>query len=188
MRSYEPASGKILWEMAASGRCSDSPVASDKLLYVDSGDRLTGQRGILAAIKPGATGDISLGGDSASSEFVVWSATLPGHRVASPIVANDCLYLIEQQGGIIRCLDASTGKQHFRQRLPGAAGLTASPWTSGGKVFFLDQSGQTFVLDPGPQFKLLVTNKLADEMFWASPAIAADSLFLRGIDHLYCIR
>jgi outer membrane protein assembly factor BamB len=188
MRSHEPATGKVLWEMAASGRCSDSPVASDKLLYVDSGDRLTGQRGILAAIKPGASGDISLTGSSASSEFVAWSAILPGHRVASPLVANDCLYLIEQQAGIIRCLDANTGKQHYRQRLPGAAGLTASPWASGGKVFFLDQSGQTFVLDPGPQFNLLATNKLADEMFWASPAIASDSLLLRGIDHLYCIR
>src|SRR5262245_55191197 len=60
MRSYEPATGKLLWEFAASGRCADSPIASDTLLYVDSGDRLTGQRGILAAIKPGASGDISL--------------------------------------------------------------------------------------------------------------------------------
>jgi outer membrane protein assembly factor BamB len=70
----------------------------------------------------------------------------------------------------------------------GATGLTASPWTSGGKVFCLDQSGQTFVLATGPEFKVLATNKLADEMFWASPAIAGDSLFLRGIEHLYCIR
>src|SRR4029453_15662510 len=155
MRSYDPASGKLLWEMAGSGRCAVSPVVGKDLLYVDSGDRLTGQRGILAAIKPGASGDISLTGSSASSEFVAWSATLPGHRVSSPIVPNDCLYLIEQQAGIIRCLDANTGKQHYRQRLPGAAGLTASPWASGGKVFFLDQSGQTFVPGPGPTLNLL---------------------------------
>src|SRR5438105_2020889 len=59
MRSYDPSSGKLLWEMAGSGRCAVSPVVGDNMLYVDSGDRLTGQRGILAAVKPGASGDIS---------------------------------------------------------------------------------------------------------------------------------
>ena len=59
---------------------------------------------------------------------------------------------------------------------------------SSGKIFCLDQSGQTFVLATGPQYKLLHTNKLADEMFWASPAIADGALFLRGVDHLFCIR
>jgi outer membrane protein assembly factor BamB len=113
---------------------------------------------------------------------------LPGHIVASPVVANDCLYLCDQKAGIIRCFNALTGKEHYRQRLPGAAGLTASPWTSDGKVFFLDQSGQTFVLAAEPTYKLLATNKLADEMFWASPAAAGDSLFLRSVDHIYCIR
>jgi len=97
------------------------------------------------------------------------------------------LYLCEQSAGIVRCLDAATGKQHYRQRLPGATGLTASPWAMNSKVFCLDQSGQTFVLAPGPKYELLHTNKLADEMFWASPAIAHGSLFLRGVDHLYRI-
>jgi outer membrane protein assembly factor BamB len=113
---------------------------------------------------------------------------LTGHRVASPAVAADCLYLLEQQAGILRCLDLETGKQHYRQRLPGATGLTASPWIKDAKVFCLDQSGQTFVLQAGPEFKILATNNLADEMFWASPAIAGDTLLLRSVDHLFCIR
>ena len=92
MRSYDPASGKLLWEMAASGRCSPSPVAAGDLLFVGSADRLTGQRGIVAAIKPGASGDISLEGDSTTNEFVLWSSKLSGHRVASPVVSADCLF------------------------------------------------------------------------------------------------
>jgi outer membrane protein assembly factor BamB len=188
MRSYDPASGKLLWEMAASGRCSPSPVAMGDLLYVGSADRLTGQRGIVAAIKAGASGDISLDGESTTNDFIVWSVKLSGHRVASPVVAADCLYLLEQQAGIIRCLDAKTGKEHYRKRLPGATGLTASPWTSSGKVYCLDQSGQTFVLAAGPEFNVLHVNKLADEMFWASAAVAGDSLFIRGVDHLFCVR
>jgi outer membrane protein assembly factor BamB len=188
MRSYDPATGKVLWEMAASGRCSSSPVAEGDLLFVNSGDRLTGQRGLLAAIKPGGSGDISLLGDAMSSEHVAWAVDLTGHRVASPAVALGCLYLLEQQAGILRCVDAQTGKQHYRQRLAGATGLTASPWVKGDKVYCLDQSGQTFVLQAGPDYKVLATNKLADEMFWASPAIAGNSLLLRGVDHLFCLR
>jgi outer membrane protein assembly factor BamB len=188
MRSYDLATGKVLWEMAASGRCSPSPVASDDLLFVNSGDRLTGQRGLLAAIKPGGSGDISLLGDATSSEFVAWAVDLTGHRVASPAIAAGCLYLLDQQAGIMRCLDAQTGKQHYRQRLPEATGLTASPWVNDDKVFCLDQSGQTFVLQAGPEYKVVATNKLPDEMYWASPAVTADAVLIRGADHLYCIR
>jgi outer membrane protein assembly factor BamB len=203
MRSYDPATGELLWEMAGSGRSAASPVATRTLLFVNSADRLTGQRGIVAAIRPGAIGDISLTGetaksdaaksdatrsDTAKSDFVVWSANLPGHRVASPLVIGDFLYLLEQQAAIVRCLDAHTGKEHYRKRLPGATGLTASPWTSGGKVFCLDQSGQTFVIEPATELKIIATNKLGDEMFWASPAISGERLLLRGVEHLYCVQ
>jgi outer membrane protein assembly factor BamB len=186
MRSYDPAAGRLLWELSGSGRCSSSPVGSADLLYVNSGDRLTGQRGILAAIRPGGSSDISPTAKT-TGEFVAWSVPLTGGRVASPLLAGDCLYLPEQQGGLIRCLDAQTGKQHYRQRLPGAAGFTASPWSSGDKVFCLDQNGTTFVLAAGPKLEVLATNKLADELFWSSAAVAGDSLLIRGIDHVYCV-
>jgi outer membrane protein assembly factor BamB len=188
MRSYEPATGKLLWEMTASGRCATSPVATRKLLFVASGDRMTGQRGILAAIRPGGSGDISPNDSETRSEFVAWSVNFTGHPVASPIVVNDCLFVLTQQAGIITCFDANTGKQNYRQRLPGASGLTSSPWAVADKVFCLDQSGQTFILAAEPKYRLVRTNKLAEEMFWASPAPAGDSLFIRGLEQLYCIR
>jgi outer membrane protein assembly factor BamB len=188
MRSYEPLSGKLLWEMAAAGRCSMSPVATDTLLYVDSGVRLTGQQGAIVAIRPGAEGDISLQGNDTTSSFVAWTAKLSSTRVASPLVLKDCLYVLEQQSGISRCLDAKTGAEHYRKRIPGATGFTASPWAAGGKAYFLDQTGQTFVIEPGPALKVLATNKLDDPMFWSSPAIAGNSILFRGNDHLFCVR
>src|SRR5262249_19766669 len=74
-----------------------------------------------------------------------------------------------------------------RQRLQGARGFTSSPWAQGGKVYCLDQSGTTFVVQAGKEFKLLGRNKL-DELFWSSPAAARGAPFLRGGDHLYCVR
>jgi hypothetical protein len=93
---------------------------------------------------------------------------------------------LQENSGIVRCLDAKTGKQHYRRRLPGATGFCASPWASDGNVFCLDEAGQTTVLKAGPQFEVIATNKL-DEMFWSSVAVIGDRVLLRGVDHLYCI-
>jgi hypothetical protein len=75
----------------------------------------------------------------------------------------------------------------YRQRLPEAKTFAASLWAADGKVFLLDESGRTFVVRAGPQFELLGTNKL-DDLFWASPAVTADALLMRGAENLYCIR
>jgi hypothetical protein len=44
------------------------------------------------------------------------------------------------------------------------------------------------VLQAGPKLNILATNKLDDEMFWASPAIAGNAVLIRGIDFLFCVR
>ena len=97
------------------------------------------------------------------------------------------LYVLRTNGGILTCYDAKTGKPLYKDRIPGAAAFWTSPWAGEGKIFCLDDAGTTYVLDAGPQFKVLGTNKL-DEMFWASPAVAGGSVLLRGVEHLYCIR
>ena len=186
MRSYDPDTGTLLWEMAGSGRCSPTPVGDENLLFVDSTDRLMGRTGILAAVKAGASGDISLSGSETSNAFVAWSTKLAAFRVASPLLYQDCLYICEHGGGIVRCFDARTGQEHYRQRVPGAAGFTASPWASGGQVFCLDENGLTSVLAAGPKFQVAGSNKL-DGVFWSSVARVGDRLLLRSVDHLYCV-
>ena len=99
---------------------------------------------------------------------------------------DGCLYVADQRSGIVGCYDAKTGEQHYRERLPDAKGFTSSPWAYDGKVFCLDEEGQTTVLKAGPSFEVLATNKL-DDMFWSSVAIADGRLLLRGLERLYCI-
>ena len=85
------------------------------------------------------------------------------------------------------CYDAATGKQLYKERLRGAGSFTASPWAYDGKVFCLDDAGTTHVIKAGPEFKALGENDV-EEMCWSSPGAAAGALFLRTVDHLYCIR
>lgn len=186
IRAYDPDDGELLWEMNGDGRCATTPVGNDALLYVGSVDRLTGRSGLLAAVRAGASGDISLTTSAPTNSFVAWSVQRAAPPLASPLLYHGCLYVLQQHGGIIGCFDAKTGKPHYRQRLPGAAGFTASPWANDGKVFCLDENGQTYVLQAGPKLEILATNKL-DEMFWSSAAAIGNHLLLRSVDHLYCI-
>jgi outer membrane protein assembly factor BamB len=187
-RSYDPRSGKLLWHIDASGRTSTTPVGDQELLFVDSYDRLTGRIGAFTAIRPGGDGEIVLDSDSdePNHPLVAWSRRLSGSRVASPTLYQSCLYVPEQQSGVVRCLDAATGKEHYRKRVPGASGFTASPLANQGRIFLFDQNCVTTVVEAGAELKILAKNDLG-EMCWGSPAIIGERLLVRTLDHLYCI-
>jgi outer membrane protein assembly factor BamB len=186
MRSYDPESGRLLWSMAGYGRTASTPVGDADLLFVDSGNHVTGENGIFAAIRPGASGDISLKEDVSTNAFVAWSGVVKGYRIASPILCQGCLYVLEQDGGIIHCIDAKTGEEHYRKRLPNASGFAASAVAKGNKLYFVDQNCHTTVFEAGPELKVIASNNL-DEMCFASPAIVGDHLLIRTVDHLYAI-
>jgi hypothetical protein len=86
----------------------------------------------------------------------------------------------------VNCYDAKTGKPAYQRQRLGSGAFWASPWAYDGKIFCLDDQGETFVLQPGPTFKVLARNKLQDQ-FWASVAIAEQGLILRGVEYLYCV-
>ena len=139
--------------------------------------------GSLYAIKAGAEGKLT----TTKGDGIAWSRPKAGPSAASPLLYEGFVYVLDRSG-MLSCFDAKTGKPAFEcERLPAGRGFWASPWGCGGKVYCLDESGQTFILAAGAEFKVLGTNRLGD-MFWSSPAVAGDSLFLRGVDHLYCIR
>jgi hypothetical protein len=92
--------------------------------------------------------------------------------------------------GFLSCRDAKTGKERYdkqRINLDGTSGFTASPWAYDNKVFCLSEDGDTFVIQAGPEYKLIGKNSLG-EMCMATPAIARDSLIIRTASRLYRIR
>jgi outer membrane protein assembly factor BamB len=148
-----------------------------------------GGGGTLFAVKAGAEGDITPKQGETTSAGVAWSVPRGGPSNASPLVYQGYVYVLAQQGGMMSCYDAATGKPAYsRERLPGAKAFWASPWAADGKVYCLDEDGQTHVLAAGPEFKVLGKNALSKELYWSTPAAAGGALFIRGVDHLYCIK
>ena len=154
-------------------------------LYVQSG--LPGAFRPIYAIRPGGSGDISLAADATSNEYVAWSQQRAGAYVPSALVYGDCLYTLHSQG-FLTCHDPDTGQEVFgRTRIGGvAAEFAASPWAYNGKIFAASEDGDTYVLEAGPEYRLLGTNSL-EERLLATPAIARGSLFIRTASSLWRI-
>ncbi len=185
-RSYD-LSGELLWEF--DGRMSNlvipSPFAAHDLLYITSGYVGDAHRPVYA-IKPGASGDISLQGDDTSNEFIAWYQPTAGPYNPSPIVYGDYYYTLYDRG-FLTCHDARTGEQVYdKQRFAPGASFTASSWAYNGKLFFLSEDGDTYVVEAGPEFKLLQTNPLED-LCLSSPAVSQGSLLIRTASKLYCL-
>ncbi len=185
VRSYDAATGEVLWELRkVRGGFSASPVADGERLYVGANGPFS--NGPLYAVRAGARGDITPKPGERSSAGLAWLRTGSNLSLASPLVCGGHLYVLGARS--LSCYDARTGEPRYvKERLPGARNCTASPWAYDGKVFCLDEDGQTFVVRAGPAFQLLGKNRL-DEMCWATPAVCGGALFLRGVEHLYCIK
>ena len=180
--SYD-LTGKELWRMKGmSGTPVPTPFAYNGLLYINGG------RGRpLFAIRPGGAGDISLGKDQTSNEYVVWSAARAGTYLPSSVAHEGAIYTLTETG-ILSRFDAKTGTQTYKTRIdPAATAFTTSPWIYNGKLFCLSEEGQTFVVSTGENFKLLHVNEL-DDMAQATPALVGDRLLLRTEHKLYSIR
>jgi len=186
VRSYD-LSGTQKWEL--SGMTSlhvPTPVAAHGLLFISSGFLADARRPVYA-IRPGATGDISLKEGETSNRFIAWSNPRLGTYDTSPLVYGDYYYTLMDRGFLL-CHDAKTGKEIYpRQRITAeASGFTASPWAYNGKIFALSEDGDTFVMQAGPEFKVLGKNPLG-EMALATPAVAGDTLIIRTASKLYRI-
>ena len=88
------------------------------------------------------------------------------------------MYTLSQYGGIVSCFDAQTGMLHFRERLPGAGGFTASLWTAQTNIFCLDENGKAFAIAAGKSELSVTGTSRLDGMFWSSPAVTSDALLL----------
>ena len=132
--------------------------------------------GTLFGIKAGASGDISLKEGEVSNDWVVWSVPESGIAMASPVIYNGLIYIVERNRGQIFCYEAATGEIVYPgTKITDAKAFWASPWVFDDKVYCLDEKGTTHVIQAGREFKEIGKNKL-DDTFWASTAIAQLSL------------
>ena len=187
IRSYD-LTGNLLWEM--DGRMSwaaiATPFSSHGFVYVNSGYFGDAHRPAYA-IRPGASGDITLAVGEQSSDYIAWYQPKAGNYNTSPLIYGDIYYSLLDRG-FFEAYDATSGEPIYgRHRIAVGASFTSSPWAYNGKIFALSEEGDTFVVRAGREFEVIGVNTL-DGMALASPAIVGDRLLIRTQTKLYSIK
>lgn len=176
--------GKELWRMRGMTQATPSPAAGDGLLFVGSGSQGETNRPLFA-IKPGASGDISLSTGQQANAFVTWFQPRFAAYTGSPLLYRGRVYSINDNG-IMQVANAETGKEIYKARV-GGGGLTfsASPLGNNGRVYATSEDGDIVVFDAASdQYRELAKNSFG-EMSLATPAIAGNSLCVRTATKLY---
>lgn len=180
--------GRELWRISLSGVTMPTPsaFAAGNLLFVGTGSQQDGANRPFFAIRPGASGDITLKESESSNAHIAWHLPRASGYTPSGIAHGGRIYLVHDIG-ILAVVDAATGKEVYKARIGGGGRtFSASPVAAGNHLYFLDEDGETFVLEAGDSYKEVARNDL-DEMSLATPAIAGDAMFVRTRTRLYKI-
>jgi outer membrane protein assembly factor BamB len=184
IRGYDLATGKELWRLTPNSEITTpTPFVAHDLIYVTSGYAPIQP---IYAIRPGASGDITLKAGEESNQFIAWSKKRGGPYMPTPIVYGDLLYVCSNQG-VMTAYNAKTGERVYQQRLADRGGaFTASMVASDGKIYLSSEDGEIFVVKAGPKHELLSVNQMG-EVLMATPAISDGMLIVRGLKHLFAI-
>ena len=184
-RGYDPDTGKELWKFSGNSEIAiPTPIIGPGFVVITNG-----YRGVqpIFALKPGATGDITLKGDDTKGQSFAWSTKRGGPYIPTPVIYGDQLYVLVN-AGILTAYKVATGEQIYQKRLGGTGGsFSASPVAADGKIYCTSEDGDVFVIKAGPEYQELAKNSLGEVMM-ASPAISDGLLIFRGLKNVIAIK
>ncbi len=143
--SYD-ADGRELWRLKGMTQATPSPVAAGGVVFVGSGSQGEANRPLLAvrAGRQAATSrwrrtrrrtSSSLGSQPRFSGYT-----------PSPLVYRGRVYVVNDNG-ILQVADAKTGEEIYKARVGGGGNtFSSSPLASNGRIYFLSEDGEAFVL------------------------------------------
>ena len=168
-------SGQISWEIDElwDNRTVTSPQLHGDLVFASFGQGLSGQR--LVAVRPKEGGG--------TKGELVYDITKSVPLVPCFIVKDDLLFLWTDSG-VVTCLDAETGKMHWRERVDGD--FYSSPLWIEGRLYGISKRGEVVVLAAGKTFKELGRVDLGEKTF-ATPAVADGVMYLRTQSRLFSL-
>ncbi len=178
LAGLDPKTGRVFWSVNDWGlQAKASPVAGDGVVV------LTGDfepKTSEVAVRLGGEGDVA-------KTHVLWRKTPSRGRVGTGVIQNGYFYG-SRTGGFADCIELESGKIVWDERLPGKGGNSAiwtSPVLADGKLYFVNQGGDVFVVRASPRFELVAAQTLG-ETCNASPAISTGEIFLRTHEALWC--
>ena len=181
-RGYDPLTGKELWRMADGVDVKiPTPIAMNDLYFLGGGSAV--ERHPFYVVRAGSKGEIKPA--EANANAIAWQNQSIRPHIVTPIVYRNYLYVCSDNG-IVSQYQAETGEPTFRARLGNGGAFSASPVASDGKLYFISEDGDVFVIKAATTFELLARNSMG-EVVMATPAIGGKMIVIRGQNHLFGI-
>ena len=89
-----------------------------------------------------------------------------------------------KNGGLVSCLDATTGSLIYREKLGSAGPYISSPVLAGNRIYIASHRGILTVFETGDNLNILAQSDL-NEKIMATPAIVDNKLYIRTADSLF---
>jgi len=194
LRAYDASSGRELWRFDGNppdakwlprprvfSRSSiiATPVYGDGRVFVAMGMDPTHGNGpsVLYAISPNGQGDVT-------SSRVLWSYRGIGRVVGTPVLKDGLLY-VGDLGGVVHCLDASTGAVVWTHQTD--APIWGCLIAAGDRLYVGNTDGVLTVLSAGREKKELARMEMEAPLY-SRPALDGDALYLVTARRLYVIK
>ncbi len=173
--SIDPLSGKTNWEAEVlERRPVGSPIVVGGLVLANCGEG-SGNNNVVA-IEPG-----NADGREARLVYKIDKTSAP---YVPSLIAKDSLVFLWGDRGVVTCIDAATGKIHWRERVGG--NYSSSPVRVGDRIYCVSVEGEVVCLAAMDKYELLGRSSLG-EASRATPAVAGNRMFLRTESHLFAI-
>ncbi len=168
---YDPAKGTELWRVnCLYGDIAPSPIYSNGLIFAIEPDAR------LIAIRADGQGDVS-------KTHIAWDNDDWGPSICSPVSNGELVFQLASEG-LFACYKNSDGTKLYEQDL--RENFLASPSLVGDKLYLLTEKGVMLIIQAGPEYKELTKCELGEKCH-ASPAFMDGRIYIRGLEHLYCI-
>ena len=179
---HDPETGNELWraggwnpEFITHWRLVPSAVIANDLVIA-----CAPKNGPVMAWKPGGSGEVT-------NTHMAWKTTETTSDVCVPLYYNEKLYVLNGDGDkSLSLVDAATGKIVWKQPIKSGAVFRASPTGADGKIYCMNEAGETWVLSANEPKIISQSDLKSDKPARASITASQGALFVRTADKLYC--
>jgi outer membrane protein assembly factor BamB len=169
--AYNPANGEELWRAECMGDdLAPSPIYAGGLVFaVESNIKMV-------AIRPDGRGDVT-------KTHILWMVEDGIPDICSPVSNGELIFLLTSDG-TLTCYRVEDQAKLWEQDL--GTYFKASPTLAGERLYLLSEKGEMFIAEFADGYKELGRCELGEDCH-ASPAFASGRIYIRGLEHLYCI-
>ena len=170
MFGFDPETGHENWSVqdAFSMRTVSSPVVVGDVVFGSTGSGAGGNYVVAIDLK---------------EHSIRYKVDRQAPYVPTPVAHGNLVFLWYDKG-VVSCIDADTGNQHWTKRVGG--NYSGSPVCVGGKVYCIAEDGEVVVLDASSEYKLLGRTQLGEDSR-STPAVADGRMYLRTYSKLFCL-